>query len=137
MAQPNNPYAAPTAAVEDVSPAIDGEFVPGGRSVPSGNGWQWIVDGFQLFQRSPGIWIVNSIVFAAIAIGLSRLGGVGNLAMSLLTPVFTGGLMLGCDALMQGEPLEIAHLFAGFRRKAGALVMIGVLTLVGLSLIHI
>lgn len=130
MAEPNNPYAAPTAAVEDVS-AIDGEFIPGGRSVPSGNAWQWIVDGFRLFQRNPGIWIAILIVFAIIAIVLSKLGGVGSLALTLIMPVFTGGLMLGCDALMRGEPLQIAHLFAGFRGKAGSLILVGVLTLAG------
>jgi len=130
---PSNPYAAPTAPVADVPPEAEaGRFVPGGRAVPSGNGWQWIVQGFALFQASPWIWIVNLVILLGIMLVLAVLPIVGNVALNLLYPVFGAGLMLGCRALAQGEPLEIAHLFAGFKDKTGDLVMIGVLYLVGM-----
>ena len=130
---PSNPYAAPTAPVADVPPEAEaGRFVPGGRAVPSGNGWQWIVQGFALFQASPWIWIVNLVILLGIMLVLAVLPIVGNVALNLLYPVFGAGLMLGCQALTQGEPLEIAHLFAGFKDKTGDLVMIGVLYLVGM-----
>lgn len=129
MAQPHNPYAAPTSAVEDAF--VTGDFVQGGRSVPSGNGWQWIVDGFHLFQRSPWIWIVIMLLLVIISAVLSRLGGFGSLILVLITPVLSGGVMLGCDALMRGEPLQVGHLFAAFRAKTGPLMLVGVLTLVG------
>ena len=129
---PSNPYAAPTAPVADVaSEAEAGRFVPGGRAVPSGNGWQWIVQGFALFQLSPWIWIVNLVILLGIMLVLAVLPIVGNVALNLLYPVFGAGLMLGCQALTQGEPLEIAHLFAGFKDKTGDLVIVGLLYLVG------
>ena len=39
--------------------------------------------------------------------------------------------MLGCKAQDQGGTLELAHLFAGFKRRTGDLVLVGVFNLVG------
>jgi uncharacterized membrane protein len=46
-------------------------------------------------------------------------------------PVFAGGLLLGCHALAKGQPMQFAHLFAGFKDgRAGPLMMLGFLGLV-------
>ena len=130
---PKNPYAAPTAPVADISQAAEaGQLVEGGRAVPSGNGWTWIVDGFDLFKLNPGIWILNLVILLGIMIVLSVIPLAGSVVLNLLYPVFSAGLMLGCRALMRNEPLEIAHLFAGFKEKTSELVMVGLLYLVGI-----
>jgi uncharacterized membrane protein len=129
--QEKNPYAAPAAPVNDVVHAAGiGELIEGGRRVPSGNSWLWITNGFGLFKAGPGVWILIVIILFAISWLLSVLP-FGSLALNLISPVFVGGLMLGCDAQAQGEPLEVAHLFAGFRERTGQLVLVGVLYLVG------
>ncbi len=125
--QENNPYAAPAAPVDDVGNAAGiGDLIEGGRAVPAANGWQWIGGGFALFKRNPGIWILILIILFAI-IGLLSQFWLGQLAINLLYPVFAGGLMLGCHAQANGEPLEVEHLFAGFRERLGPLVLLGVL----------
>jgi len=131
MAEQKNPYAAPTAPVADLSStAEDGRLIEGGRVVPAGNGWQWIVDGFDLFKLNPGVWILNLVILLAISFVLAFIPLIGALASNLLYPVFVGGLMLGCQALRNNEPLEVAHLFAGFRDKAGPLIILAVLYIV-------
>ena len=138
MAQPNNPYAAPSAPVADLSTAADdGQLIAGGRVVAAGQGWQWIVDGFNLFKLNPGVWILNLIILMAITFALAFIPLIGGLILNLTYPVFAGGLMLGCHALMRNEPLEVAHLFAGFRDKAGPLIMVAVFYLVGAVVIAI
>jgi len=133
---PRNPYAAPSVPVADLSQqGDDGQFVEGGRTVPSGNGWEWIVEGFNLFKMNPGIWILNLIILFGILIVLAIIPVVGNLAINLLYPVFGAGLMLGCHALDHNEALEVAHLFAGFKEKTGSLVLVGLLYLVGVVVI--
>jgi len=133
MADQNNPYAAPSAPVADVSQSIgDAQLVPNGQVVPAGNGWQWIADGFVLFKKNPGVWILNLIILAVIFVVLAFFKGVGTLATYVLFPIFSGGLMLGCHALMHNQPLEVGHVFAGFRTKAGPLAIVGVLYLVAL-----
>ena len=136
--QQQNPYAAPSAPVADVSHETSaGVFIPGGRRVPSSNGWQWIVQGFQLFKMNPGTWIAIVIIYLPLMFVLALIPVVGNLALNILFPVVTGGLMLGCDALMDDRPLEISHLFAGFKEKLGPLAMVGALYLAGIVAIGI
>jgi uncharacterized membrane protein len=126
----SNPYAAPKAAVADQAVAR-GNFVPGGRGVAGGRGLAWITEGWDLFRRAPGTWIGIIVVMMVVFIVLALIPFLGGIASMVLGPVFTGGVMLGCRALDDGEPLEFSHLFAGFREKFGTLAAIGGLYLAG------
>jgi len=101
------------------------------RQVAAGQGWQWIVQGFELFKKSPVIWLALWIILFLIALGLHFIPILGPLALYILWPVFVGGLMIGCQAQRNGEELEIAHLFAGFRKNVNSLIALGGLYLVG------
>ena len=120
-----NPYAAPKAQVADETLAVPGSFTPGGRPRPAGNGWTWIADGWRMFMKAPGIWIAVVVVMMVIALAANFIPLVGPIAMMILTPVFVGGLLLGCRALDQGGELEFRHLFAGFQAQTGNLVVLG------------
>jgi uncharacterized membrane protein len=100
-----------------------------GRSVPAANGWKWIVEGWNLFKRRPGIWIALIVVLMVIFIVLAFIPILGSLASMVLGPVFAGGLVIGCRDLEQGGELKIEHLFAGFRERFGTLASIGLLYL--------
>jgi uncharacterized membrane protein len=106
-----------------------GNFHEQGRRVAGGRGWDWIVEGYALFRRQPGIWILATVALGVIFIVVSMIPILGSLANALLLPIFGAGLMLGCKALDQGGALEIEHLFAGFKQKTGDLVMVGAFNL--------
>lgn len=138
MADANNPYAAPSAPVADVAQAgRDGHLIEGGRAVPSGNGWLWIAQGFDLFKMNPGIWILNSIILFVLLVAVQLIPFLGFIGLYVLLPVFVGGLMLGCEALRRNEPFEVGHLFAGFRDKFGPLAVLGLLYLAGIIVIFL
>jgi uncharacterized membrane protein len=124
-----NPYAAPKAPVADETVVVPGNFTPGGRARPAGNGWTWIADGWRLFMKAPGIWIAIVIVMAVIMLVMNFIPFIGPLALAVLTPVFGGGLMLGCRALDEGNELEFRHLFAGFQAQFGSLATLGAIYL--------
>jgi hypothetical protein len=124
-----NPYAAPKAPVADQAVVLPGNFTPGGRPRPAGNGWAWIADGWRLFMKSPLIWIAIFLVVLVIAFVSRYVGLLGSIALLVLTPVFTGGLMLGCRALDEGRPLELRHLFAGFQAQVSNLLVLGAIYL--------
>ncbi len=108
-----------------------------GRMVAAGRGWDWIVEGFALFRKQPGMWILTVVLLGVISIVIGTVPLLGSLANALLFPVFGGGLMLGCEALNRNGTLELSHLFAGFKQKTGDLVLVGAFNLVGWVLITI
>jgi uncharacterized membrane protein len=124
-----NPYAAPKAPVADATAAAR-NFLPTGRAVPAGHGWDWIADGWDLFKRQPVMWVIFTVVGAVIFIAFQFLMPVvGQLVLTLLAPVFAGGVMIGCRGLEEGRELQISHLFAGFRERFGSLISVGLISL--------
>ena len=119
----SNPYAAPKAPVAEV--AAEGNFVSAGRAVGAGQGWTWIADGWNLFKKHAGMWIALIVVFAVLFIAIALVPFLGSLAVIVLAPVMTGGLMLGCKAQEEGGELQIGHLFAGFREHFAPLAAVG------------
>ena len=117
------PSSVPTAA----APTPPRE----GWAVPAGHGAQWWGDAWRLFTGAAGTWLLITVVWLAIMIGLSIIPFLGQIAVSLLHPVFIGGLILGCREQDRGGALKVSHLFAGFSEKLGPLVILALLYIVG------
>lgn len=132
MSEPN-PYQPPAAPAAPVAPASakPGAFSAAGRAVDAGRGWEWIAEGFALFKKQPGTWILILIVLVVCSVVISLVPIIGSLANLLLMQVFVGGVMLGCRALDNGESFEVGCVFAGFKQNTSDLVVLGVLALVG------
>lgn len=105
------------------------------RSVAIGHGLQWVGAGWQIFRRSPVVWVTLTAALILIWLVLLNIPKLGALLFNLLFPVFFAGLMLGCRALEQGKRLDIGYLFAGFRENASALVTVGGIYLVGMLIV--
>ena len=101
------------------------------RVVPAGHGLQWAREGLELFAASPVVWIGITILFLMMGVVLSIIPFAGML-WSVVVPIHAGGLMLGCRALRQGQPLEVRHLFNGFEApRVQPLALVGALYLAG------
>jgi len=125
-----DPYAAPRARVADLPAATaDGRFIPEGQAVAAGRGWTWFVEAWGQFRRQPGTWILLTVVFLAGSLVIGLIPFLGNIASSILGPVFLGGLMLGCRELARGGELRVGHLFAGFQHQLARLAFLGVVYL--------
>ncbi|MEY4959947.1 MAG: hypothetical protein RL610_126 [Pseudomonadota bacterium] len=105
------------------------------RQTSAKQGWQWIVNGLYLFFKAPLAWVLLCFVLLLIAATLALIPMVGQFFFTLLSPLFLAGLMIGCRALERGEKLEIAYLFAGFRKNPVPLITVGGIYLVGQVLI--
>jgi len=136
MSEPNaNPVVAGAGTAHGASD--DSSFMPGGRTLEASRGWSWITEGFEMFKREAGTWILITIVLIVILIALSLIPIVGSLAVWVLSPVFAGGIMIGCQALAQQGELEVGHLFAGFRDRAGDLLVVGLLSILAWIIVFI
>ena len=100
------------------------------QRLPAGQGWEWIKQGYALFMKAPLLWIVMLLIFFVAAVALSNVPLLGEPLVSLLMPVVLAGLMSGCRALEQGEELELAHFFNGFKHHTSRLVALGGITLI-------
>ncbi len=121
-----------TDSISTATPGSQGaNFDAAGRAVAAGRGWDWIAEGFALFRRQPGLWILTAVLLGVVFVVFSMIPLLGSLANALLFPIFGAGLILGCKALNQGGMLELSHLFAGFKHRTGDLVLVGVFNLVG------
>jgi uncharacterized membrane protein len=100
------------------------------RAVDTGRGVAWWGEGWRLFAPAVGPWILIVIIGFVFNMVLAFIPVLGSIASQLLFPVLMGGLMLGCRAIDRGEPLTVAHLFAGFGPKAGPLLVVGLIYIV-------
>ena len=110
---------APGAAAEIVPPEP--------RVVDGGRGASWWSEGWRLFTPAVGVWILIILIIIALHVVGTLIPVVGSVALQVLLPVFTGGLMLGCRALDRGNPLTVAHLFAGFSQRTSPLLVVGLI----------
>jgi uncharacterized membrane protein len=96
------------------------------KSRPPGDGTAWIGAGWRLFTRAALMWIVAMLVLLVIVILANLVPLLGQIVIHLLNPVFTAGLMVACASLERGGELELEHLFAGFKRHFGSLLVVGI-----------
>src|SRR3954465_1843011 len=77
MSEPN-PYQAPAAPLAGASlPVADPSAAVASRAGGAGRGWDWIAEGFELFKKAPGIWIVVVIVFFVCSILIAMVPVIG------------------------------------------------------------
>ena len=88
---------------------------PEPRQLAAGDGIGWWGESWRIFCAAPTTWLGILVLFVVLSIALVLVPIVGSLIHTVLTPVFAGGVMLGCHALARGEPLRVGHLFEGFQ----------------------
>ena len=108
------------------------------RQLAGGDGAAWWGESWRIFCAAPAMWIGIFVIFCLLSIAMMFVPLIGSFAQTVLTPVFAGGLMLGCHALAKGRPLTIGHLFQGFQAgRFAPLVMLGLLWLAMLFVVAI
>lgn len=128
----HNPFAAPRAPVDDPRPVGPGILLDKPRKLESGRGFGWLGEGWALFREAPGTWIGIVLVWTVMGLVVALVPGL-NFASTLFNTVLTGGLMFGCHSLAAGRGLAFDHLFEGFRREFGSLVLVGLLGLAAIA----
>lgn len=138
-----NPYQAPSSPVEDPANPGSGEGYSGEIHVREGAaGGRWLSEAWRLFSASPGLWIGFIFIIFAISVGVQILGPFGGVAQSLLLPILSGGIMLGCDRVYRGGELQFDDLFAAFKEPhlvplliLGAIYLVASIIIVVIALV--
>jgi uncharacterized membrane protein len=100
------------------------------RTVDGGQGVTWWTDAWAMFKKNAAIWIVLGLVLLIILVVLACIPIVGQLASTLLLPVFAGSWMLAAQKCEAGGTLEVGDLFSAFKGdKLTPLIVVGALFL--------
>ena len=97
----------------------------------AGAGGRWLSQAWTLFKERPGLWVGMSLTMFLIMIVLSMIPGL-NFVLSLGFGVIIAGFVISAYELDENQNLQFAHLFAGFQRHVGQLLLLGVLYLVAI-----
>lgn len=132
MSDNNNPYAAPSANLEQPASADAVTLLPSPRTVSIGRGWGWLAEGFGYFKRSPVGWILGLVVGFLIVMVLNFIPLIGPLIYTLILYVLVGGIMLGCQEQSRGGQFQLGHLFEGFKNPTKLVILSVVATLLSI-----
>ena len=106
------------------------------RHLDAGAGMRWVSQAWTLFKARPGLWIGMALAVLLIMMVLSMIPGL-NFVLSLGFGVIIAGFVISAYELDENQNLEFAHLFAGFQRNLGQLLLLGVLYLAAILVIGI
>lgn len=105
------------------------------RQVPAVRGARWLAEGWRMFRAAPLGWLALVFAYWMVMTVLSLVPYVGVAAASVLVPAFSVGFMAASRAASRGQPLELAMLFAGFRERLPAQIVLGVAYFASLALV--
>ena len=111
------------------------EILPPIRHVTVGHGVRWIGEGWALFVRRPGLWLITALLQTLLILLVMLVPVLGQVGAHLLMPVLSAGLMVVAHRVQYNEPVAIADAFTGFREHAPAVVNVGVWYMLGWMLI--
>lgn len=92
----------------------------------------WVVQGWQLFVKNPGMWIFLTFIGLVInvVLALFPIRVLGTLLLAAITPALFSGLLYGAAELDNGRALNVEDLFRGLTDpvKRIPLLKLGVVT---------
>jgi hypothetical protein len=93
--------------------------------VPTQHGLLWLQRGWQLFRKSPFMWMGMLFAYWVLMGVIGLVPYAGSVAAIVLIPVFSVSFMHMCRELDDRRALELADLFAGFNANLPSLLILG------------
>lgn len=103
------------------------------KTVSTSQGAAWVIQGWRIFMRNPGMWIAEGLGLVVAVVVLHLIPFVGGLVVSLISPVLMAGLLFAAREVDEGRPLEFGYLIRGFQESEAlnGLLAIGGIVVVG------
>jgi len=105
------------------------------RKVAASQGFQWVVEGFRLYRKTPLLLSAAFAIFFGVVMALGLIPMVGSAFSELAWPLMVAGFMAAYRALDDGSELELPHFLAGVKGPAVPLMAVGAVQLLGTLLI--
>jgi hypothetical protein len=97
------------------------------------HGSLWLRQAFAMLWKYRVRWLLMLLVYYVLILAVDIVPYLGPFVAPMLKPVFAVGFLAAAWSQERGEPPAIRHLFAGFRANLGALLLLGVAFVVGMT----
>jgi hypothetical protein len=97
---------------------------------PAGAGWRWIVEGYAIFRRNPGLMIALAAGYWMILLFTGIVPLIGSVVGSVIAPALSVGVMNACRELEAGRRPGFDILFSALKTNRRTLFALGALYLV-------
>lgn len=81
------------------------------KTIAASRPLEWYKQGWTIFSRDMKTWVIMTLIIAVIAIGLSIIPLLGQIALFLIMPAFTGGLLYAAQEAASGKPIQYDYLW--------------------------
>ena len=98
-------------------------------TLPARRGWRWLSEGFLIFRKKQLMLSFLIIGYWILMLLVNSVPWIGQVAATVLIPVFSVSLMNACRLVAQDSPLPPQLLFSGFDRNPRTLLMLGIIYL--------
>jgi uncharacterized membrane protein len=102
------------------------------NSFSAGYGILWYKEGWELFKKNLGIWLLLTLAFFGIHFVLNFIPVLGGLITSLLTPGLMGAFYLTAHEREQGGEIDLQTLLTPFKdtAKRNAFLTLGAINII-------
>ena len=97
-------------------------------------GFDWLRVSYQLFRRAKLPWLLLVLGYYLVFVAIKLVPFVGGLAAVVMKPVFSVAFLAAAWSQERGTRPSPRQLFDGFRSNLWALLPLGVVLLIGMSL---
>jgi hypothetical protein len=101
---------------------------------PARRGAWWLAQAFAMFNAHRVGWLLLLLAYYAITLVVQLVPLAGPIAWILLKPVFSVGFLAAAWTQERGGTPRLSHLFTGFRSNLWALMPLGIVFVLGISL---
>src|ERR1035437_9026503 len=99
-------------------------------TLPTRRGWRWLIEGFQIFRKKHLMLSFLVLGYWMLMLLINAIPWAGQIAATVLIPVFSVSLMNACRLIEQDIPLPRRLLFSGFDKNLRTLLVLGATYLV-------
>jgi len=118
-----------TRSMDDTRPAGS---IPFTRQ-PAAHGTQWLARSYAMFRKARMHWVLLLFVYYGVLVVADLVPLIGGFAAPILKPVFAVGFLAAAWTQERGGMPGVTLLFRGFRANLVALVILGVVFVVGIT----
>jgi hypothetical protein len=93
--------------------------------LPASRGRHWFLEGFGIFRKNPLLLALPVLCYVIVVNLVKSIPIIGQVAVTLVIPVFSVSLMNACRLIEQGNPPPPQIIFSGFQKNLRPLLVLG------------